>query len=197
MFTGIIAARGRVLRLDGLRLEVEGPLAKIRVGDSVAVNGVCLTVVKSTGTARARRMAFDLSLETLRRTSLGVWKAGRAVNLETALRAGDPLGGHFVQGHVDGVGTLVSRRPEKGGVLYVFEAPAELARYLVRKGSVAVDGISLTVVNPRKGRFDVAVIPHTERVTNLGSLRIGDPVNIEADMMAKHIEQLTSAWRRS
>ncbi|MBL0350739.1 MAG: riboflavin synthase [Elusimicrobia bacterium] len=196
MFTGIIAARGRVLRLGGLKLEVEGPLAKIRLGDSVAVNGVCLTVVQSVGSARRRRMVFDLSPETLQRTSLGDWKAGRIVNLETALRAGDPLGGHFVQGHVDGVGTLVSRRPNKGGAVYGFQAPKALARYLVSKGSVAVDGISLTVVRPRKGRFDVAVIPHTERVTNLGSLKIGDPVNIEADMMAKHMAQLTSAWRR-
>ncbi len=195
MFTGIVQVLGKFVRLEGLKFQVEGALAKVRPGDSVAVNGVCLTVVKSSGPARRRRLSFNLSRETLDRTSLGGWKPGRKVNLEPALRAGDSLGGHFVQGHVDGVGRLESRRAEKGWTLFTFSAPAELSRYLVHKGSVAIDGVSLTALAPQGERFGVAVIPQTERSTTLGTAQTGDAVNIEADMMAKHVEKLISAWR--
>jgi riboflavin synthase len=167
------------------------------VGDSVAVNGVCLTVVRAVRIPGGQRVEFDLSEETLRRTTLGEWGPGRSVNLERALRMGDPLGGHMVQGHVDAVGRLISRRSKDGWSLFTFSFPAELRDYLVHKGSVAVDGISLTLLEPARGRFGVAVIPHTERVTTLGATRAGDAVNLETDPLAKHVVTLMKNWRRS
>jgi riboflavin synthase len=195
MFTGIIFSLGTVVRREGLRLWVRGALPRARRGDSVAVNGVCLTIVGAAGPAGRRTLRFDLSEETLQRTSIGSWAPGRRVNLEPALRMGDPLGGHIVQGHVDAVGKILAVRPEKDWRLFTFSIPASLRDFLVTKGSVAVDGISLTVVNPRRDRFDVAVIPHTDRVTTLGAARVGDPVNLEADPLAKHVAQLVAAWR--
>lgn len=197
MFTGLIQSLGRVVRRDGLRLWVEGALPRLRRGDSVAVNGVCLTVVAASGAARRRRWGFDLSEETIRRTTLGDWRPGRPVNLEPALRVGDPLGGHIVQGHVDAVGRIAAIRPASDWRLFTVTVPAELRLYLVSKGSIAVDGISLTVVNPRGGRFDAAIIPHTDRCTTLGAARVGDPVNLEADPLAKHVVQCLAAWRRA
>lgn len=185
MFTGIISSKGWVLQRQGLRLEIKTALSRARVGDSVGVNGVCLTIIKSGGTARNRRLVFDLSQETLDRTTIGYWKTGHPLNVEPALRAGDPLGGHVVQGHVDGVGRVLARRAKDGWSLFTFGFPARLKDFLVHKGSVAIDGISLTLLNPERGRFDVAVIPHTEKVTNLGLSRPGDPVNLEADPIAK------------
>lgn len=197
MFTGIISSKGRVIEQKGLRLEIKVPLPRARRGDSVAVNGVCLTLVKSSGTAKSRRLTFDLSQETLDRTTLGHWLPGRTVNVEPALRAGDPLGGHVVQGHVDAVGRVVSRRDKGGWSLFTFEFPSSLKDFFVHKGSVAVDGISLTLLNPKNGRFAVAVIPHTEKATNLGQARPGDAVNLEADPLAKHVAALMKRWRRS
>jgi riboflavin synthase alpha subunit len=197
MFTGIISSKGRVTKRTGLRLEIEAALPRARVGDSVAVNGVCLTIVKSLGTAKSRRLAFDLSQETLDRTTLGFWSPGRCVNVEPALRAGDPLGGHVVQGHVDAVGRVVARRSKGGWTLISFGFPPSLKDFFVHKGSVAVDGISLTLVNPKRGRFDVAVIPHTEKETTLGESRPGDAVNLEADPLAKHVATLMKRWRRA
>jgi riboflavin synthase len=195
MFTGIIQSQGRVVDRAGLRLVVEGPLSRARVGDSIAVNGVCLTVVRVSGAARRRRVAFDLSQETLDRTTLGDWSGGRPVNLEPAVRAGDPLGGHVVQGHVDGVGRILGRRAKDGWTLLTVGYPAAFNRFFVHKGSVAVDGISLTVLHPAKGRFDVAVIPHTEKVTTLGRANVGDRVNLEADVIAKQVAALMRLWR--
>lgn len=196
MFTGIIQSLGRVVDRTGLRLVVEGPLSRARVGDSIAVNGVCLTVVRSLGSARRRRVAFDLSQETLDRTTLGDWVVGRPVNLEAALRAGDPLGGHVVQGHVDGVGRILARKPKEGWTLLTVGYPEAFKHYFVHKGSVALDGISLTVLNPAKGRFDVALIPHTEKVTTLGWAKVGERVNLEADVIAKQVAALMRNWRK-
>ncbi|MBL0059644.1 MAG: riboflavin synthase [Elusimicrobia bacterium] len=197
MFTGIIQSKGRVTGRKGLRLEITAPLARARVGDSVAVNGVCLTIVRSSGPTKSRRLAFDLSQETLDRTTIGGWRPGRPVNLEPALRAGDPLGGHVVQGHVDGVGRLVARRVESGWGLFTFAFPPAMKDFFVDKGSVAIDGISLTLLKPKNGRFGVAVIPHTEAVTTLGEARPGEEVNLEADVLAKQVAALMKRGRRS
>jgi riboflavin synthase len=194
MFTGIIQTMGEVVRRDGLRLEIAGSV-RLGIGDSVAVNGVCLTVVGRRGWGRVRRFAFDLSQETLDKTNLGGLAPGSAVNLEPSLRAGDSLGGHFVQGHVDGTGRVLSRTPQGDWTLFEFSVPAGYGRYVAPKGSVAVDGISLTAAEARPASFTVAVIPHTERVTTLGRARAGDLVNIEVDMMAKHVEKILAAWR--
>lgn len=197
MFTGIIQSKGWVTERAGLRLEIKTSLARARVGDSVGVNGVCLTIIKSEGTARNRRLVFDLSQETLDRTTIGLWKPGHLLNVEPALRAGDPLGGHVVQGHVDGVGRLLARRSKDGWSLFTFGFPARMKDFFVHKGSVAIDGISLTLLNPKKGRFDVAIIPHTEKVTNLGTARPGDAVNLEADPIAKQVATLMKRWKRT
>ncbi len=197
MFTGIIQSKGWVIARKGLRLELKTALARARVGDSVAVNGVCLTIVKSGGTAGHRRLVFDLSQETLDRTTIGHWTPGLGVNVEPALRAGDPLGGHVVQGHVDGVGRILSRTQKDGWSLFSFGFPSFMKEYFVHKGSVAVDGISLTLLNPKQGHFEVAVIPHTEKITNLGLSRRGDPVNLEADPIAKQVATLMKRWKRT
>lgn len=196
MFTGIIQSQGKVIERKGLRLVIQTPLGRARVGDSVAINGVCLTIVRSTGSAKARQLVFDLSQETLDRTTLGEWQPGRTVNVEPALRAGDPLGGHMVQGHVDGVGRVVGRRDKKGWSLITFSFPIAMKAFFVDKGSVAIDGISLTLLKPTQGRFDVAVIPHTEEVTTLGKARPGDRVNLEADVLAKQVATLIKGRRR-
>jgi riboflavin synthase len=177
MFTGIVRERARVLSFDDGRLVVESAFAP-RPGDSVAVDGVCLTVVeRSDG-----RLAFDVVGETLARAK----PFGAEVNLEPALQAGDPLGGHFVQGHVDGVGRVRSRDGERLSV----EAPSGVLRYCVEKGSIAVDGVALTIAALEDDAFEVALVPHTLAETTLGSLRPGDPVNLEADVLAKYVERL-------
>lgn len=191
MFTGIIEEAGLIRSLRpasaGALIQIEaGRIAPgLKPGDSVAVNGVCLTVKEATG----QRFTCDLSAETLRRSSLGQAVAGTIVNLERPLAVGDRLGGHIVQGHIDGVGKLVSSVPSGEGVEMEFSFPAELERYFVSKGSVAVDGISLTVASLRKNSFVVAVIPHTYRATNLHGLRPGDAVNLEGDILAKYFER--------
>jgi riboflavin synthase len=189
MFTGIVEERGTVHELTPTRLSVDGRTvtADAEVGASMAVNGVCLTVVdRSDG-----RLAFDLSEETLRRTSFGRLAVGDPVNLERPLTLTSRLGGHLVQGHVDGVGevTGMDRSPD-GGAWMTVRAPADLRRYLVEKGSVCVDGISLTVAAQDRETFSVALIPHTMEVTTLGSARVGDPVNLEVDVIAKYVEAL-------
>lgn len=196
MFTGLIQTVGRIVRRDGLRLWVEGRGLRLRRGDSVAVNGVCLTVTAGAAKGRGAVWRFDLSEETARRTTLGSAVVGRPVNLEPALKVGDALGGHIVQGHVDGVGRVEGVRPEAGGRLFTFSFPAPLKDFLVSKGSIAIDGISLTVVRPRGTRFDAAIIPHTDRHTTLGAARVGDAVNVEADPLAKHVATLLAAWRK-
>ena len=189
MFTGLIREVGRVVAVaggeDGVRLEVEAA-QDAAVGDSVAIDGVCLTVVAVEG----GRLAFDAVPETLARTSLGTLERGSRVNLEPALRAGDALGGHYVQGHVDGVGAVRSVEPEGEGRRIWFDASPEVLRYVVEKGSIAVQGTSLTVAALDEGGFAVALIPHTLAATTLGALEPGDRVNLEADVLAKYVEKL-------
>ena len=183
---------GRVASVDpgegGIRLEVEAPAtaATTGLGDSVAVNGCCLTAVAVEG----GRIAFDAVPETLARTSLGRLTTGSAVNIEPALRAGEPLGGHYVQGHVDGVGAVRSVADEGSGRRIWFDAPAGILRYVVEKGSITVEGTSLTVAGLDGDGFAVALIPHTLDVTTLGSLEPGAPVNLEVDVLAKYVERL-------
>jgi riboflavin synthase len=190
MFTGIVQTLGRVRRIEpvrgGARIEIACGLRGLAIGESIAMSGACMTVV-----AKGRgRFAVDVSPESLRRTALGSLRRGAPVNLERALTLSDRLGGHLVQGHVDAVGKVVVIAPEANAWIYTFEAPAGVARYLVPKGSVAVDGVSLTVARLRGRRFDVAVIPHTARRTTLGERKPGDPVNLEADVLAKYVEKL-------
>jgi riboflavin synthase len=187
VFTGIVREKGRVAaaerRGDALRLVVEAPeAAGEEIGASVALDGVCLTVVER----EDGRAAFDLSLETLSRTTLGRLQAGDVVNVEPALRAGEPLGGHYVQGHVDGVGTV---RSFDGATLWIDVAP-ELLRYAVEKGSLTVSGVSLTIAALDEGGVAFALIPHTLEVTTLGALEPGAHVNLEVDVLAKYVERL-------
>lgn len=184
MFTGLIQQTGRVIKLEGYRLEVSAvtsPDDPWVLGESVAINGCCLTVVSFDGP-----LCFDLSDETLSRTNLSDLRSGDPVNIERAMKIGDRLGGHIVQGHVDGVGKLLAIE----GDTFLFEVPDAGGRYLIDKGSIAIDGISLTVVSPEENRFSVAVIPHTRSETNLQIRRPGDRVNLEYDVLAKHVERL-------
>ncbi len=181
MFTGIVRERGRVTTFDDGRLVVESGIVA-RVGDSVAVDGVCLTVVE----AQNGRLAFDVMVETLRRAK----PFGAEVNLEPALRAGEPLGGHYVQGHVDGVGTVRSVDAEGEGRRVWIDTSPELLRYLVEKGSIAVEGVSLTVAELDERGFAVALVQHTLEATTLGRLEPGDSVNLETDVLAKYVERL-------
>jgi riboflavin synthase alpha subunit len=192
VFTGIIRELGRVAAIGGgaggVRLTVEAAetAAQASPGDSVSVDGVCLTAV----TVDDGRIAFDAVPETLGRTTLGRLSAGDNVNVEPALRAGEPLGGHYVQGHVDAVGRIRSIEPEGEGVRVWVDAGEDVLRYCVEKGSVGVDGVSLTVAALDDAGFAVALVPHTLEVTTLGRLEPGDEVNLEADVLAKYVERL-------
>jgi riboflavin synthase len=198
MFTGLIESLGKVSdrKRDGsaMRLTIEVPetmaddedRAAIRIGDSVAINGCCLTVIEIDG----RRWSFQAGEETLSKTNLGKLRRRNAVNLERPLSVRGELGGHFVQGHVDGVGTVDDIQRDGEWVTMWFRLPAELATLVVPKGSIAVDGISLTVVNVGQDRFSVALIPHTLEVTTLGLRKLGDSVNIETDVLAKYVQRL-------
>jgi riboflavin synthase len=200
MFTGIVEATGTVVALaaapdgSGALLELAAPAlaAGLAVGDSVAVNGCCVTVAAR----RPDGFAADLVAETLRRTALGGLRPGDRVNLELPLAAGGRLGGHLVQGHVDGVGRVLERAPVGAGEELRVELPAQLERYVVEKGSVAVDGVSLTVAGVGPGWFSVALVPHTLAATTLGERRPGDPVQLEVDVVAKYVERLLEGWRR-
>jgi riboflavin synthase len=194
MFTGIVEGTGTVAALavaaggGGARLEVEAPFlaGELRLGESVAVNGCCLTVAEPTPAG----FAADLVAETLRRTALGGLAAGDAVNLERPMALGGRLGGHLVQGHVDGVARVLERTPVGDGEEVRVELPPDLERYVVEKGSIAVDGVSLTVAGVGPGWFAVALVPHTLEVTTLGRRRPGDPVQLEVDVVAKYVERL-------
>jgi riboflavin synthase len=194
MFTGIVEGTGTVAALavadggGGARLEVEAPFlaGDLRLGESVAVNGCCLTVAEPTPGG----FAADLVAETLRRTALGGLAAGDAVNLERPLALGGRLGGHLVQGHVDGVARVLERKPVGEGEEVRVELPPDLERYVVEKGSIAVDGVSLTVAGVGPGWFAVSLVPHTLEVTTLGRRRPGDPVQLEVDVVAKYVERL-------
>jgi riboflavin synthase len=194
MFTGLVADLGHVARVDrtadGVRLTVESPLAReLGEGDSVAVNGVCLTAVGICGD----RFGADVMHETLRRSSLGDVDEGGRVNLELALRADARLGGHMVQGHVDGVGAVAGVRKDGFARVVTIEAPPDLLRYVVEKGSIAVDGVSLTVAEVGDTTFAVSLIPETLQRTNLGAAAPGTPVNLEVDILAKYVEKLVEA----
>lgn len=191
MFTGIVAALGTIRRMtrkgtDAL-LEVDAamPLEDVRIGDSIAVNGACLTVTQ-TG---ASRFTADVSAETLTRTNLGTLKNGDRVNIEKSLRLNDFLGGHLVQGHVDGQGKIAERKSQANSIVFTIEVAENIMRYIVEKGSVAVDGVSLTVNRCEKNRFYVNMIPHTAQSTTLGSKKTGDLVNIETDIIGKYVER--------
>jgi riboflavin synthase len=194
VFTGIVRERGRVLAAeengDGVRLRIAAPqtAATASLGDSVSVSGVCLTAVAVDG----GELAFDAVPETLARTTLAELTAGADVNVEPALRAGDPLGGHYVQGHVDGVGRVRSLEPEGDGALLRLDVPRELLRYCVEKGSLAVEGVSLTVAELDERGVAIALVPHTLRETTLGAVQPGDGVNLEVDVLAKYVERLTT-----
>jgi riboflavin synthase len=192
VFTGIVLERGRVVARgdddNGLRLEVEGPqtAARTKPSDSVSIDGCDLTALR----VEDGRMAFEAVPETLRRTTLGRLGENDEVNLEPALRVGDPLGGHYVQGHVDGVGRVASVEPEGNGRRVWIEAAPELLRYSVEKGSIAVAGAALTVADLRDDAFCVALIPYTLEHTTFGALAPGDEVNLEVDVLAKYVERL-------
>ena len=191
MFTGLVEEVGRVSRLElgemlSLSISAGRAAEDTREGDSVSVNGVCLTVGKADG----RTLSFYAMPETLRRTALGELVEGSAVNLERAMAAGSRFGGHIVQGHVDGVGEVLRVRPEGEAVIWEFAAPDSVLRYAVEKGSVCVDGISLTLVSIKEGSFTVSILPQTRANTNLAELGVGDSVNLEADVIGKYVERL-------
>ena len=193
MFTGIIEGLGTVKSLTraagGLRMgiEVDFSVDKIKIGDSIAVSGACLTLVHF----QDNIFEVDVAPETLVKTTIGKAKRGDKVNIERALRLGDRLDGHMVTGHVDGVGVVKARRPLANAMLFVFGVPEALLRYIVQKGSVAVDGISLTVNACKRGAFDVSIIPHTAKMTTMGFKKVGDSVNIETDIIGKYVERFT------
>jgi riboflavin synthase len=193
VFTGIVRERGTVVSAEpteaGVRLLVEAPetAGGTVVGDSIAIDGVCLTATDIVD----GRFAFDAVPETLSRSTLGHLQAGAEVNLEPAVRAGEPLGGHYVQGHVDGMGRVRGVRREGEGLRVTIDAPPDFLRYCVEKGSVAVQGVSLTIAELHEDAFAVALVPHTLEATTLGTLAIGDAVNLEADVLAKYVERLT------
>lgn len=196
MFTGIVQAVGEVRAITPRDGDVELLIAAgtlglegVAMGDSISVSGCCLTVTRLT----ADSFSADASLETLQVTTLGGWRSGQRVNLEKALRAGDSLGGHYVTGHVDGIATVVGSTADARSLRVDFEVPASLARYVARKGSVCIDGVSLTVNDATHSRFGVNLIPHTLEVTTFGACRPGTQVNLEVDIIARYLERLTRA----
>ena len=191
MFTGIIEKMGTVVEKSSSRITIETEWKDLKVGESISVNGVCLTVAQSENFRPSGRFTADLSRETLNSTTLGSLKIGSRVNLERALKLGERLGGHFLSGHVDGLGKVKAIVREKEGKVFQITASPEILKYIVPKGSIAVDGISLTVVRVINGMgFSVSIIPHTEKVTTFGLLKVNDSVNIEVDMLARYVENL-------
>lgn len=198
MFTGIVQALGRIVAITPKEGDVElkiaagtSMLAGVSIGDSICVNGCCLTATRIEG----ETFAADVSRETLAVTTLRDWTVGTRVNLENALRVGQPLGGHYVSGHVDGIGTVVSVASDARSHRVQFEAPAELARYIARKGSICIDGVSLTVNEVEAHRFGVNLIPHTLEMTIAQDYRVGTRVNLEVDIIARYLERLLSQDR--
>jgi riboflavin synthase len=195
MFTGLVEGMATVVELrpepPGVRLVIEAPpqFTDVALGDSICINGCCLTVVAVSGL----RLEFQAGTETLSRTNLGALAPGNRVNVERSLAANARMGGHFVQGHVDGVGRVDEILPDGDWTTMWFRIPDVLAVELVSKGSIAVDGVSLTVVNVEESRFSVALIPHTLRETTLGTRRPGDPVNLETDILAKYVRRMLLA----
>ena len=196
MFTGLVEATGKITALEsqgpGMRIVVNaGDLANgVEIGDSIANNGCCLTVIEANGPY----LAFEAGPETLSKTSLGGKQVGDSVNLERSLQVGDRLGGHLVPGHVDARGILDERTDDEEWSTFWFQVPETLIRQMAPKGSITVEGVSLTLVDVEADRFCVALIPHTLEVTTLGGLQPGDTVNLETDLLAKYVEQQLSAW---
>jgi riboflavin synthase len=196
MFTGIVQGVGTVRSIDGRGGDLtivfdtgDVPFGGVTIGDSVAVSGACLTATRLEGSS----FAADVSHETLSLTTIGDWRVGTRINIEKALLAGQALGGHYVTGHVDGVGEVVSRHDDARSVRVVFRLPHELARYVARKGSICIDGVSLTVNGVDSDTFDVNLIPHTLEVTTLGELAPGRRVNLEVDIIARYLERLLAS----
>jgi len=195
MFSGIVEALGRVvevrLEAPGCRIIVREPgiVSQTAVADSISVNGCCLTVVEVQG----ETMGFQAGPETLARTNLGELQSGSPVNLERALKVDDRLGGHFVTGHIDGVGELLERHDQGDWSTFWFQVTRQLSRQMASKGSIAVDGVSLTIVDSQADRFSVALIPYTLAVTTLGSLQVGGKVNLETDLLAKYVQRIAEA----
>jgi riboflavin synthase len=192
MFTGIITDIGTVAGRDGGRFSIASRYnaASIAVGASICCDGVCLTVTSVAPDGAGSCFTVDVSNETLSKSSLNAWQPGEKINLERALRAGDELGGHIVSGHVDGLATIVDIRPDGECQRFLFEAPAHLAPYIAPKGSVALDGTSLTVNEVAGSRFGVNLIPHSLTVTTWGRKRVGQPINLEVDMFARYVARL-------
>ena len=194
MFTGIIEGLGTIAAMRSaaqgkrIALTADFDLEGAKIGDSIAVNGACLTVVILQG----RRFEADVSPETLQRTAFSRSLVGDRVNLERALRFSDRLDGHLVSGHIDGMGFLRGRQSQGNAILVTIEAPRPLTRYIIEKGSIAVDGISLTVNRVESDRFQISIIPHTAKLTTIGFKNIGDPVNIETDLIGKYVERFLS-----
>ncbi|WP_273146961.1 riboflavin synthase [Oceanicaulis alexandrii] len=198
MFTGLVSALGRIESVsegDVRRMTISSPYpaSSIDLGSSIAHAGVCLTVVARRAVGEGSEYDLDVSPETLSKTTLGEWTAGDAVNLERALKVGDELGGHIVQGHVDGVGRVVSRSDEDGWIRFIVKAPTDLSAFIAYKGSITVDGVSLTVNRVEGDTFELMIIPHTAEVTTLGSLQAGTRVNLEVDVMARYAARLMEA----
>ncbi len=196
MFTGIVLGLGTIASIspkgEGLKFKIrpDFSLDDPEVGESIAINGVCLTAT----TISESEFTVDVSHETLKRTTLGTLRQGERVNLERALRLSDRLGGHIVSGHIDGVGQVVSRKDLKAFLEFEIRPPQRLMRYIIEKGSIAIDGISLTVNTVSVDTFSVAIIPHTASVTTMGMKRAGDKVNLETDIIGKYIERLMAPW---
>lgn len=199
MFTGIVEEIGTIRALqrlaDGLNVTVgcETVTSDLKVGNSVSVNGVCLTVVSHNG----HSFVADVVSETLQRSTLKDVRVGDPVNLERPLRPNDRFGGHFVQGHIDGTGKVIHTERRLPGIWLTIEIAANFERYIVEKGSIAINGVSLTVADLGRNRFSVAIIPHTAQVTTLGTLRVGDYVNIETDMLGKYVERFVTPIQES
>jgi len=199
MFTGIVTDVGEITALTpggqkGDRrfvIRTKHDMGPVPMGASIACSGCCLTVIEK----GPDWFAVEASGETLDKTHLGDWKQGQRINLELSLKLGDELGGHLVYGHVDGVGRIASMTPEGGSVRFVFEAPADISRFIASKGSIAVDGISLTVNEVEGNRFGVNIISHTQAVTTLGTATIGQRVNLEVDMLARYVQRLLEHGR--
>ncbi len=199
MFTGLVEATGEITSLEpqgpGVQLTIDaGQLAEgVQIGDSIANNGCCLTVIALDGSL----LTFEAGPETLAKTSLGRKEVGDSINLERSLQVGDRLGGHLVTGHIDAVGSLDQRIDDQQWSTLWFRVPGQLTRQMAPKGSITVEGVSLTLVDVETERFSVALIPHTLEVTTLGGLQVGDEVNLETDLLAKYVEQQMSAWPAS
>lgn len=191
MFTGLVTDKGKVRTVKGqhdllIEMETAYDTASIPMGASVACSGVCLTVVaKSDGL-----LSFDVSQETIQKTNVGEWKVGQSINLERPLKIGDELGGHIVSGHVDGIIELLSQEDDGNSSRLEFSLPKELARFVAAKGSVTIEGVSLTVNGVGEDRFDVNIVPHTQKVTNLGEKQVGDHLNLEIDVLARYLGRM-------